>query len=60
MLVVGWSRATILDGYDGSTTSTFSLPCPPVMKVKVVDFTGDGINDIIVMCADRWAGLRDG
>lgn len=52
-MVIGWSQATIIDAYDGSTTAEFTVPCPPVLKAKISDFTGDGINDVVLVCSDR-------
>ncbi len=53
MLIIGWNKATILDGYDGNTMVEFNIPCPPIMKALIADFTNDGINDILIVCADR-------
>lgn len=53
VIIIGWSRATIIDAYDGSTTAEFTIPCPPVVKAKISDFTGDGINDIVLVCSDK-------
>ena len=53
MLVVGWSHATILNTLDGTTAAKFRLPCHPVLGAVVADFTGDGVNDVIVVCSDR-------
>ena len=53
VLVVGWERATILQSEDGGTTSEFALTCHPVQQPVVADFTGDGVNDIIITCDTR-------
>ena len=53
VLVVGWETATVLQSEDGGTTSEFALPCQPVQQPVVADFTGDGVNDIIISCDSR-------
>ena len=58
MLLVGWSKVTILNTVDGTTAASFQLPCHPVMGAAVADFTDDGVNDIIVVCSNRLG--RDG
>ena len=44
----------LLSGEDGEVVSRIKLPCQPVATPVLADFTGDGWNDVIVTCAERW------
>lgn len=51
---MGWDIITILSGETGEPVSSVRLQsCHPVAPLRVVDFTGDGWNDIIVTCPDK-------
>lgn len=51
---MGWDVLTLLSGEDGVPRSAIRLQnCQPVAPLLVVDFTGDGWNDIIVTCPDK-------
>ena len=55
MLVVGWNKLTLLSGEDGQAIITLHLQdCHPVAPVLVQDFTGDGWNDDIITCSDKY------
>ena len=47
MILSGWETAVLLSNTDGELITTLKLPSQPVVAPKVVDFDGDGLNDII-------------
>ena len=50
---MGWNILTLLSGDEGVPVSSIRLKdCKPVAPLQVVDFTGDGWNDIIVSCVN--------
>ena len=53
ILVVGWNVLVLLSGEDGTVTASVWSNCQPVAPFVIADFTGDGLNDIIVTCADK-------
>ena len=53
MLVVGWKHIGILNSRDGIESTTTSVPCPPVNRPVIRDFTGDGVNDVILTCRNK-------
>ena len=53
ILVVGWSVFVLLSGDDGTVTASVWSICQPLAPLVIADFTGDGLNDIIVTCADK-------
>ena len=44
----------LLSGEDGEMVTKIWLPCQPVAKPVLADFTGDGWNDVIITCAEGW------
>ena len=55
MLVMGWNTLTLLSGEDGVSVSTIHLGnCQSVAPVLIEDFTGDGWNDVIITCSDKY------
>ena len=53
ILVVGWTVVVLLSGEDGTVTASLWSNCQPVAPLVIADFTGDGLNDIIITCADK-------
>ncbi len=54
ILIMGWDVLTLLSGETGlPVTSVMLQDCHPVAPPQVVDFTGDGWNDVIVTCPDK-------
>ena len=43
ILIAGHSMASILSLADGSEAAGIALPCPPVDRPVLADFTGDGV-----------------
>ena len=52
-VVVGWKHIGILNSRDGIEITTTSIPCPPVNRPVVRDFTGDGVNDVTLTCHNK-------
>ena len=38
---------------DGLDVTQLNIPCPPVNRPVVKDFSNDGFNDIILTCRDK-------
>lgn len=55
VLVVGTSRAALLSEH-GHLLDAVTLPGAPLAPPVVVDFTGDGLNDLIVMTHEGYFG----
>ena len=47
----------LLSGEDGEVVTRIKLPCQPVSAPVLADFTGDGWNDVIITCAERWVSV---
>lgn len=56
ILVAGESEAVILSSSGGQLRSFF-LPSPPTHELVVADFSGDGLNDIIVVTSNGVYGF---
>ena len=54
MLVSGWQTLALVSASDGETVSLLKLPCHPTAPPLVADFNSDGVNDIVVTCAERY------
>ncbi|XP_065913962.1 uncharacterized protein [Dysidea avara] len=57
ILVVGWKHIAMVNSYNGFDITTTSIPCPPVNRPIVRDFTGDGVNDVILTCRNKYLGI---
>ena len=55
VLIVGHSMASILSLADGSAAAEMVLPCPPIDRPVLADFTGDGVTDFMLICANKYA-----
>lgn len=55
VLVTGASRAALLSEH-GHLLDAIALPGPPLAPPVVVDFTGDGLNDVIVTTHEGYFG----
>lgn len=53
ILMSGWNVMALLSADDGSISATLFSNCQPVAPLVVTDFTGDGLNDVIVICANK-------
>ncbi|MCO5587867.1 hypothetical protein L7F22_041819 [Adiantum nelumboides] len=56
ILVAGESEAVILTS-SGRQLNSFFLPSPPTHELVVADFSGDGLNDIIVVASNGLYGF---
>ncbi|MCO5570133.1 hypothetical protein L7F22_023850 [Adiantum nelumboides] len=56
ILVAGETEAVILTA-SGRQLSSFFLPSPPTHELVVADFSGDGLNDIIVVASNGLYGF---
>ena len=54
ILIAGHSMASILSLADGSEAAGVALPCPPVDRPVLADFTGDGVTDFMLICANKY------
>ena len=53
-MIMGWDVLTLLSGKDGTQVASVRLQdCHPVAPLQVVDFSGDGWNDVIITCPDK-------
>ncbi|ELT96931.1 hypothetical protein CAPTEDRAFT_224542 [Capitella teleta] len=50
-LLLGWDTIALVDLRDGQILGEHSLPCQPIDKPVIADFTNDGQNDFIVTCS---------
>lgn len=57
MLVSGWQTLALVSASDGETVSLLKLPCHPTAPPLVADFNSDGVNDIVVTCAESYLGF---
>lgn len=48
VLVAGVRSAAVISEH-GHTLATFTLPDRPVVPLEIVDFNGDGLNDVIMI-----------
>ena len=54
ILIAGLSKVSLLSVSDGSAAAEVTLLCPPVDQPVLGDFTGDGVTDFMLICADRY------
>ena len=57
MLVSGWDNIAVVDLRDGYVLASHTLPCQPLTKPVLGDFTGDGWTDIVIVCPEGYVLL---
>lgn len=57
ILVAGEHEAVILHP-DGSRLASFGLPAPPSLPIMYEDFSGDGLNDLILVTSSGVYGFQ--
>ena len=55
--MAGWNVLVLLSGEDGTMAASLWTNCQPVAPIVVDDFTGDGLNDLIVTCSDKYVTI---
>ena len=56
VLAVGQRVISVLSSDNGHVAATVDLPNPPYAPVQVVDFNGDGVNDLVIVSKDAIYG----
>ena len=51
--MAGWNANVLLSAADGHMSASLWPSCQPIAPPVVADFSGDGQNDLIIICADR-------